>query len=90
MRGKKQHRAFVCILLKPAISRDFRGVLHFIDEPTNGLDEESVKQLHKIILEEKERGAIIVIASHSKEDIEELCDITFMMKNGKIEKRSVE
>ena len=58
----------------------------FLDEPTNGLDEDSVGLLHKIILEEKERGAVIVIASHSREDIETLCDITFTMKNGKIEK----
>lgn len=62
----------------------------FLDEPTNGLDEDSVGLLHKIILEEKERGAVIVIASHSREDIETLCDITFTMKNGKIEKRSGE
>ncbi len=62
----------------------------FLDEPTNGLDEESVEQLHKIVLEEKERGAVIVIASHNKEDIEILCDTTFAMKNGKIKKRSGE
>lgn len=53
-----------------------------LDEPTNGLDEESIRSFHKIILEEKARGCIILLASHSKEDIHKLCDIVYVMKNG--------
>lgn len=53
-----------------------------LDEPTNGLDEESIQLFHKIILEEKAKGCIILLASHSKEDIQKLCDKVYVMKNG--------
>ena len=39
-----------------------------LDEPTNALDEEGIEQIRKIIKEERERGAIVLIASHNKED----------------------
>lgn len=58
--------------------------LIILDEPTNALDEESVENVRKILLEEKERGATILIASHNKEDIEILSDFKFKIDNGKI------
>lgn len=54
------------------------------DEPTNALDEEGVDEVRKIILEEKERGALILLASHNKEDIKLLADKVFYIQNGKI------
>ena len=45
-----------------------------LDEPTNGLDEDGVKLLHNIVSEEKKRGALILLSSHNKEDIEQLAD----------------
>lgn len=53
-----------------------------LDEPTNGLDEEGVERFRHIILEERERGAIILLASHSREDIELLADQVYTMKEG--------
>lgn len=53
-----------------------------LDEPTNALDEEGVELIRKIIKEEKERGAMVLIASHNKEDIEILTDKVFLMNNG--------
>lgn len=53
-----------------------------LDEPTNALDAESVQQLYRILKEEAARGAIILVASHSQDDIEVLCDDVFYMKNG--------
>ena len=53
-----------------------------LDEPTNALDEESVKRIHRILLKEKERGALIVLTSHNREDIEELCDTVYHMRAG--------
>lgn len=55
-----------------------------LDEPTNALDEEGVDEVRKIILEEKERGALILLASHNKEDIKLLADKVFYIQNGKI------
>ena len=57
-----------------------------LDEPTNALDEKGIKEFHVIALEAKNDGATIIIASHSKEDIDILCDKIFCMENGKITK----
>ncbi len=53
-----------------------------LDEPTNALDESGVEEIRKMILEEKNRGALILLASHNKEDIETLADKVFHMENG--------
>ena len=53
-----------------------------LDEPTNGLDEDSVKLFHDIILEEKARGATCLISTHLIEDIFPLCDRVFRIKSG--------
>lgn len=53
-----------------------------LDEPTNALDEEGVELIRQIINEEKERGAMVLIASHNKEDIELLTDKVFLMNDG--------
>ena len=53
-----------------------------LDEPTNALDEDGVEQIRELIREEKERGALVLIASHNKEDISSLCDKIYSMKAG--------
>lgn len=55
-----------------------------LDEPTNALDQDSVKLIRGLIESEKERGAIVLLASHNKEDIQLLCDHTFTMDGGAI------
>lgn len=55
-----------------------------LDEPTNALDADGVALIRNLIMEEKERGAIICIASHNAEDIEVLCDKTFKIIEGKL------
>ena len=57
-----------------------------LDEPTNALDEEAVGTIREIILEEKQRGALILIASHNKEDIRLLADEVYYVKQGKVQK----
>ena len=54
-----------------------------LDEPTNGLDEDGVIRFRNLILEEKERGATCLIATHQKDDIKQLCDQVFHMKDGR-------
>ncbi len=58
--------------------------LIILDEPTNSLDETSVLDLRNIIIEQKKRGATILLASHHKEDIEILCDKIFRIDNGQL------
>lgn len=59
------------------------GIL-MLDEPTNALDQDSVKLIRGLIKSEKDRGAIVLLASHNKEDIQLLCDHTFTMDSGAI------
>lgn len=58
-----------------------------LDEPTNGLDQEGIGQIRKILREEADRGATVVIASHNKEDIRYLCDKVYHMSKGCLEER---
>ncbi|MCQ5167912.1 ATP-binding cassette domain-containing protein, partial [Roseburia hominis] len=53
--------------------------LLLLDEPTNALDEESIGDVRKLLLELKEKGVLIIIASHNKEDIELLSDVKIHM-----------
>lgn len=55
-----------------------------LDEPTNALDDEGVEIVRKIILEEKERGALILLASHNSSDISILADQVYRLNNGKL------
>ncbi len=53
-----------------------------LDEPMNGLDKDGVMDMRKYLLNLKEQGKTIVIASHSVEDIEILCDTVAEMDKG--------
>lgn len=55
-----------------------------LDEPTNGLDDDAIDKFYQLIDELKTSGRIIVIASHNKKDIEELCDTIVVIKDGSI------
>ena len=57
-----------------------------LDEPFNGLDKDGVADMRKYPLELKERGNPILIASHSSEDIEILCDTVCEMDKGVLTK----
>jgi len=55
-----------------------------LDEPMNGLDNQGVYDIREILLELKNQGKTILLASHSKEDIEILCDTVHELDLGKI------
>ncbi|MBQ8638420.1 MAG: ATP-binding cassette domain-containing protein [Lachnospiraceae bacterium] len=55
-----------------------------LDEPMNGLDNEGVEEIRQLLLRLKEEGKLIIIASHTKEDIDLLCDVVYRMDKGKI------
>lgn len=56
--------------------------LLILDEPMNGLDKDGVADMRKYLLNLKEQGKTILIASHSAEDIEILCDTVCEMDKG--------
>ena len=58
--------------------------LIILDEPSNGLDKESIIEFHKIILELKEKNKTILIASHIDSDITDIADRVIRMEHGEI------
>ncbi|MEG0073860.1 MAG: ATP-binding cassette domain-containing protein [Clostridia bacterium] len=58
--------------------------LLILDEPFNGLDESSVNILRVELLKLKNKGKIILMSSHIKEDIECLANKIIYIKEGKI------
>ena len=55
-----------------------------LDEPMNGLDSDAVEQVRSILLREKERGALIIVATHIKDDVDRLCDTVYRVENGNV------
>ena len=58
-----------------------------LDEPTNALDNDGVQLIYKLLKEEKERGALVVITTHHKEDLEEICDVVLKMTEGELREK---
>ena len=57
-----------------------------LDEPLNGIENETAKEVRKILNEEKKKDKIIIVASHIKEDIDTLADVVYNIDNGIVEK----
>ena len=55
-----------------------------LDEPTNALDRDGVELIREVIKQEKERGAIVLLASHNPSDLSILVDQLYEMENGSI------
>lgn len=60
--------------------------LLLLDEPTNAMDVQTVEKVRSILVEMKEKGTLIIIASHNKEDLDALCDEFINICDGKIQK----
>jgi ABC-2 type transport system ATP-binding protein len=54
------------------------------DEPFSGLDPINTNLLKEIILEEKEKGKVIIFSTHLMEFAEKMCDHIAMIDQGKI------
>ena len=58
--------------------------LIILDEPFNGVENETASKIRNLLIEEKKKDKIILIASHIKEDIETLADVTYEVDGGKV------
>lgn len=55
-----------------------------LDEPFNGIEEETVEKLRDYLLKLKEEGKLIILSTHIKEDIEKVTDVIYRVDNGVI------
>ena len=55
-----------------------------LDEPTNAIDEEGIRVLKDIVVSEKNKGTLVLLASHEKEIIDDLADEVFTMNDGRV------
>lgn len=58
-----------------------------LDEHTNALDEDGVNDVRRILLEQKKKNKLIIIASHNKEDISLLSDTVISVSNGRFQRK---
>jgi len=75
--GMKQRLGIAAALMeKPEII--------LLDEPTNALDSSGIEMLKKLIINERSRGALIVISCHDANILKELSDEVYYLKEGSI------
>ncbi len=58
--------------------------LLFLDEPTAGLDPVTTREIHRILLEQKEKGTTIFLTTHNMFEAESICDNIALLSNGRI------
>ena len=59
-----------------------------LDEPFNGVENDTADNIRKILREERDKGKIIILASHIKEDIFGLADVIYEVDAGKVSKKN--
>jgi len=75
--GMKQKLGIACAIME-------EPDLIILDEPFNALDEAGVENVRKIIIEAKNRGALVIVACHDKEQLDELADEIVIIDGGRI------
>ncbi|MCR8645250.1 ABC transporter ATP-binding protein [Paenibacillus sp. N1-5-1-14] len=58
--------------------------LIFLDEPTSGVDAESILNIHEIILRLRKKGITVLMTSHNMSEVEKLCTDIAIMQQGVI------
>ena len=55
-----------------------------LDEPMNGLDIQGVQDIKRLLHRLRDEGKTIILASHQREDINELCDTITKLDRGRV------
>jgi ABC-2 type transport system ATP-binding protein len=55
-----------------------------LDEPTNGLDPVGIAEIRELIIELKERGHTVIMASHLLDEVEKVCTHAAILKTGEL------
>ncbi len=61
--------------------------LLILDEPMNGLDRGGVEEMRKLFGSLRDNGTTILLASHTAEDIDLLCDMVYEVSDGIVTER---
>lgn len=69
------------LMIAMALMREYK--LLIADEPFSGLDPKQIARLKALLLEQKEKGKIVLLSSHLLDVAENICDSYVVMKNGK-------
>lgn len=59
-------------------------LLLILDEPMNGLDKSGVSDIRQLLINLKDQGKTILLASHNSEDIRILCDTIYEIDAGRV------
>lgn len=60
-----------------------------LDEPTNALDEGGVARICQMICQERDRGALVILACHDARILERISDVIFTVVDGCVERNMV-
>jgi len=71
-------------LLALALAIAHNPKIIFLDEPTSGLDVQSRVELHSMMVELRDKGITILLATHDMAEAEKLADRVAILLNGKI------
>jgi ABC-2 type transport system ATP-binding protein len=74
--GMRQRLGIACAIME-------NPRLLVLDEPFNGLDVDGFSLMQKIILEEKRKGTLILLACHNREELENLSDVIYKVEQGR-------
>ncbi|MFN3421881.1 MAG: ATP-binding cassette domain-containing protein, partial [Armatimonadota bacterium] len=58
--------------------------LLILDEPTHGIDVATKAEIHRLILEWKQKGKTILLISSELEELQQLCDRIVVMRQGEV------
>ncbi|MEI6407672.1 MAG: ABC transporter ATP-binding protein [Actinomycetes bacterium] len=61
-----------------------RADVLLLDEPTSGLDPLMQEVFRSVVLDAKERGQTIFLSSHTLSEVEVLCDLVGLLRNGEL------
>lgn len=77
-KGMRQRLVFAQVLLgSPRIV--------FLDEPTNGLDPQGIRDLYQILRELRAQGVTVILTSHILAEIQQRVDRLALMRSGRIQ-----
>ncbi len=75
--GMKQRLGLAAALLRP------RGLL-VLDEPTNGLDPQGMREIRALVRELAAEGTTVFLSSHLLDEIEQICTHAAVMNRGRL------